>query len=263
MAELKEVRSTAHSPARVHLGTTGVSLPTRALLDFQMDQAMARDAVYESLATVSLVQELAALRNEKPALAWTSQETLSLHSTAPDRTAYLRRPDLGRRLAEATIPPSPCDLAIVLADGLSALAVNRHAVPLLSSLLSLLAADSQPWTLGPVSIVQQGRVAIGDEIGERLGARMLLMLIGERPGLSAPDSLGAYLTWNPRIGRTDAERNCISNIRPEGLGYTLAADRILTCMQAASSLHLTGVELGRQLALRTSTTDGSSFTSLP
>lgn len=266
MADLDKIDAAAHTPARVHLGTTGVSLPTRALLEFQMDQAMARDAVYESLATVSLVQEIATVQAEASGLAWTSHETLSLHSTAPDRAAYLRRPDLGRRLADGNIAPSPCDLAIVLADGLSALAVNRHAVPLVAELLALLAADTRPWTLGPISIVQQGRVAIGDEVGELLGARMLLMLIGERPGLSAPDSLGAYLTWQPRLGRTDAERNCISNIRPEGLSYAFAAERILACMRAAFSLQLTGVELGRQLALETSThkrPGAPSFTALP
>ena len=222
-----------HTPARIGLGVAGVSLPTRSLLEFQMDHAMARDAVHDELATVSLPQELAAL----------GLTPLMLHSAAPNREVYLRRPDLGRRLADVEVHASPCDLAVVLADGLSALAVNRHAIPLLQALLPLLGGLQ----LGPASVVGQGRVAIGDEIGERLGAEMVLMLIGERPGLSAPDSLGAYLTWHPRVGRTDAERNCVSNIRPEGLGYAEAATRIGTCMAAAKRLQQTGVELNRQL----------------
>ncbi|WP_263382100.1 ethanolamine ammonia-lyase subunit EutC [Granulicella arctica] len=243
MDELRHLRQGESTPARVGLGITGVSLPTRSLLTFQMDQAFARDAIQDELATVSLVQEIAALRSGS-ALQWTSEETPVLHSAARDRNVYLRRPDLGRRLAEAELAAAPCDLAIVLADGLSALAVNRHAVPLLTELLPLLAAGT---TLGPISLVVQGRVAIGDEIGERLGARMLLMLIGERPGLSAPDSLGAYLTWNPRIGRTDAERNCVSNIRPEGLSYEKAAQLIHQSMATAVQQQLTGVALNRRI----------------
>lgn len=247
MADPNELQKTTkeRTLARVHLGQTGVSLPARALLEFQMDQAQARDAVHESLAEVSLFQELAALRN---GFDWMADETLALHSAAPDRETYLRRPDLGRRLAPVALQPSPCDLAIVLADGLSALAVNRHAVPLLAELLKLFAADTRAWTVGPISVVSQGRVAIGDEIGERLGAAILLVLIGERPGLSAPDSLGAYLTWQPRIGRTDAERNCISNIRPEGLTYAVAATKIFDCIMTASRLQLTGVPSSKSLS---------------
>jgi ethanolamine ammonia-lyase small subunit len=241
MDELRRRQESALTPARVGLGITGVSLPTRSLLEFQMDQAFARDAVQDELATVSLLHDVAVLRNGSN-LEWSSEETLVLHSAARDRQVYLRRPDLGRRLAESAIAAAPCDLAIVLADGLSALAVNRHALPLLTELLPLLASSTRP---GPICLVEQGRVAIGDEIGERLGARMLLMLIGERPGLTAPDSLGAYLTWEPRVGRTDAERNCVSNIRPEGLSYAVAARKIYECMAAAKRLRLTGVALGR------------------
>ncbi len=248
MDELRRRPEGESTPARVGLGVTGVSLPTRSLLEFQMDQALARDAVQEGLATVSLVQEIAALRaftklRGLPGPVWTSDETLVLHSAARDREVYLRRPDLGRRLARTELPAAPCDLVVVLADGLSALAVNRHALPLLTELLPLLAAGTR---VGPVCLVEQGRVAIGDEIGERLGAGMVLMLIGERPGLSAPDSLGAYLTWGPRVGRTDAERNCVSNIRPEGLTYEEAARRIADCMALATRLELTGVNLNRQ-----------------
>ena len=220
-----------HTPARVGLGVTGVSLPTRALLAFQMDQAMARDAVREELAAVSLVGEAAGL----------GLKTLVLRSAARDRETYLRRPDLGRRLSEGELAAAPCDLAIVVADGLSALAVNRHAVPLVRALLPLLAG----WAVGPVCVVSQGRVAVGDEIGERLGAEMVLTLIGERPGLSAPDSLGAYITWQPRVGRTDAERNCVSNIRAEGLSYAAAAGQIARCLKAGRRLGLTGVGSGQ------------------
>ena len=186
------------------------SVPTRALLEFQLAHARARDAVHLPLAVNSLVLEL----KQK------GLESITLASAARDRDEYLRRPDLGRRLCDRLARPAgTCcareyDAAFVIADGLSALAVHRHAVPLLDLLLRDL-----DWRIAPVAIVEQGRVAIGDDIGELLGARMVVVLIGERPGLSSPDSLGAYLTWQPRPGRTDAERNCISNIRAEGLSY--------------------------------------------
>jgi len=251
MDELRRQSGSEHTPARVNLGITGVSLPTQALLEFQMAQAQACDAVQDELATVSLLRELAELRGNSTSLGWAPPATLLLHSAARDREIYLRRPDLGRRLDQAhqELPASPCDLVIVLADGLSALAVNRHALPLLQELLLLFAKDSRSWRVGPFAVVCQGRVAIGDEIGERLQAEMVLMLIGERPGLSAYDSLGAYLTWHPQVGRTDAERNCISNIRPEGLGYVAAAKQIHECMVAAAKLRLTGVDPRRQMAL--------------
>jgi ethanolamine ammonia-lyase small subunit len=223
------------TPARVRLGVRGVSLPTTAQMDLRAAHAEARDAVYEALAAVSLVEGLAALRAASPG-RWVSGKTLLLRSAAADRGTYLRRPDLGRRLAECGLAAAPCGLAMVLADGLSAMAVNRHALPLLEALLPLTTE-----TLGPVAVVEQGRVAVGDEVGERLGAEMVLMLIGERPGMSAPDSLGAYLTYAPRVGRTDAERNCVSNIRPEGLPYGAAAERIAGCLRTARRLRLTGV----------------------
>jgi ethanolamine ammonia-lyase small subunit len=163
-------------------------------------------------------------------------------SGAVDRTMYLQRPDLGRRLDEssrATLSCGPCDVSIVIADGLSALAVERHAAPLVRELLPQLAG----WTLAPICLVEQGRVAIGDEIGEALQAALSVVLIGERPGLSAPDSLGAYITWAPRAGRTDAERNCISNIRAEGLSYAQAAAQLLFYLKEARRLQLTGVGL--------------------
>jgi ethanolamine ammonia-lyase small subunit len=211
------------TPARVGLGRTGHSLPTRELLRFQLDHARACDAVYEELDP-----------------SWIPYGHLVLRSRAPDRAVYLRRPDLGRRLDPASrdlLSRGDYDTAIVIADGLSAKAVHRHAPGLLAELLPRLA----DWKLAPVTVVLQGRVAIGDEIGEALGARMAAVVIGERPGLSSPDSLGVYLTWGPRIGRTDAERNCISNIRTEGLSYAAAAGTLEFLMQQARVRQISGV----------------------
>jgi ethanolamine ammonia-lyase small subunit len=211
------------TPARVAQGRAGNSVPTAELLRFQLDHARARDAVYEPLDAASLGLPHALAR-----------------SAAPDRATYLRRPDLGRRLAEgAALQRGDYDAAFVVADGLSARAVHRHARPLLAAVERRLAG----WRLAPLTVVLQGRVAIGDEIGERLGARMAVVLIGERPGLTSPDSLGVYLTWAPRPGRTDAERNCISNIRTEGLGYEAAAATLESLMEAARRRPLTGVAL--------------------
>jgi ethanolamine ammonia-lyase small subunit len=221
----------AYTPARVALGRTGHSLPTAELLRFQLDHARARDAVYQALDANSLGVPHVVLR-----------------SAAPDRATYLRRPDLGRMLADGTkLAHGSYDAAIVIADGLSATAVHRHAVPLLEALLPRL----EGWALAPLSVVLRGRVAIGDEIGERLGAKQVVVLIGERPGLTSPDSLGIYLTWDPRPGRTDAERNCISNVRTEGIGYDLAAHKLHFLMSEARVRKLSGVGLkedaGRQL----------------
>jgi len=173
-----------------------------------------------------------------------------LHSGAQDRATYLRRPDLGRQLAvesRGRLKSGSYDVSVAMVDGLSAPAVEHHAVPLLEQLLPLL----EDWSFAPLCIVEQGRVAIGDDIAFALGARMSLVLIGERPGLSSPDSLGAYLTWSPRLGRTDAERNCISNIRLEGLGYEEAAVRLSALMREARRLELTGVMLKERLAIAT------------
>jgi ethanolamine ammonia-lyase small subunit len=218
---------TRFTNARVALGRSGNSLPTRELLRFQLDQARARDAVYEELDPRSLPAPHVVVR-----------------SAARDRGVYLRRPDLGRVLsAESmdTLQPGDYDAAIVLADGLSALAVNRHATPLLAALTPLLAAEE--WRMAPLTVALQARVALGDEIGKRLGARQVVMLIGERPGLTAPDSLGIYLTYDPRPGRTEAERNCISNVRPEGLPYELAGRKLHFLMSEARARKLTGVAL--------------------
>ena len=170
---------------------------------------------------------------------------LRLHSAAADRKTYLQRPDLGRSLDEASratlagLQSERRELALIVADGLSALAVERHAAPLLRELVRGL----EGWRLAPICVVEQGRVAIGDEIGAALNAQLCVVLIGERPGLSSPDSLGAYITWQPRPGRTDAERNCISNIRAEGLGYQQAAAQLRFYLNEARRRQLTGVAL--------------------
>jgi len=221
------------TPARVNLGRRGHSLPTAELLRFQLDHARARDAVQQPLDPASLGRPLVLLR-----------------SAAADRAEYLRRPDLGRRLNDASraaLAPGDYDAAIVIADGLSAPAVHHHAIPTLEAITELLAAED--WKLGPLTVVLQGRVAIGDEIGGLLRARMVAVLIGERPGLTSPDSLGIYLTWDPRPGRTDAERNCISNIRTDGIGYALAARKLHFLMTESRARKLSGVALKEDLPL--------------
>jgi ethanolamine ammonia-lyase small subunit len=185
-------------------------------------------------------------------------QTLVVHSAASDRLTYLQRPDLGRRLDAAsagtlqglhgddrttTLASNRFSLALVVADGLSALAVECHAAPFIAALLRLLGADETPWSLAPLVLVRQGRVAIGDEIGALLLADLVLVLIGERPGLSSPDSMGLYLTWDPKLGRTDAERNCISNIRPEGLQVEDAAHRAAWLLREARKRQVTGIAL--------------------
>jgi ethanolamine ammonia-lyase small subunit len=208
------------TPARVALGRTGASLPTREVLAFALDHARARDAVHIPFDAMAVAQQLEAL----------GLQTLQVDSAAADRATYLRRPDLGRRLAPQSRAlldqraRSEPDVLVVVADGLSSTAVHAHAALLLSALAPH--ASAQGWRLGPVVLAHQARVALGDEIGALMGARFLVLLVGERPGLSSADSLGAYLTYAPRVGRSDAERNCISNIRPAGLGYDDAAARI-------------------------------------
>jgi len=215
------------TPARVGLGRTGHSLPTAELLRFQLDHARARDAVYEELDPMALGLPHILLRSE-----------------AADRGTYLRRPDRGRALStesRARLEKGSYDGAIAVVDGLSARAVHHHAAPLLQELLPRLAAED--WRMAPLTVVFGGRVAIGDEIGQRLGARLVAVLIGERPGLSSPDSLGVYLTWDPHPGRADAERNCISNIRTEGMSYRIAAHTLYFLMREARARKLTGVAL--------------------
>ncbi|MFJ4193701.1 ethanolamine ammonia-lyase subunit EutC [Pseudomonas sp. NPDC089534] len=236
------------TPARIALGRTGTSLPTRAQLDFQYAHAQARDAVHLPFDHAGLAGQL----NGR------GRDSLLLHSAASDRNSYLQRPDLGRRLSDASAQalreyaaahPGGVDLAIVVADGLSALAVHRHTVPFLTRLEEQMGADG--WSCAPVILVEQGRVAIGDEIGQLLGARMVVMLIGERPGLSSPDSLGLYFTYNPKVGLTDAYRNCISNVRLEGLSYGMAAHRLLYLMREACRRQLSGVNLKDEAQVQT------------
>jgi ethanolamine ammonia-lyase small subunit len=220
------------TPARVGLESTGVSLSTRALLNFQLAHARARDAVHAAIDVRMLCDELR--RCELPALA--------LQSKAGDRATYLRRPDLGRTLSEdstALLTPGEYDVVFVIADGLSALAVERHALRLVQAVLTLITG----WRVAPVCVVEQGRVAIGDAIGAALHAPLAVVMIGERPGLSSPDSLGVYVTWEPRKGRKDAERNCISNIREEGLDYAAAARRLHYYMQESRRRQMTGLGL--------------------
>jgi ethanolamine ammonia-lyase small subunit len=255
------------TPARIGLGRSGTALPTAAQLDFQLAHARARDAVYAALDTERIQADLRGL----------GLTALPLHSQASDRPTYLRRPDLGRKLSSESrqilvmpglVPgihetteqllvdgrgkpghdghkKEGCDIAFVIADGLSATAVNAHAVPLIAAVLPQLGG----WRIGPVAVVAEGRVAIGDEIGGLLGADLVVVLIGERPGLSAADSLGVYMTWQPAPGAVDAARNCLSNIRPEGMPIADAADALIRLITAARQHRMTGVSLSQRLAL--------------
>lgn len=256
--------------ARIALGRAGVSMPTAAHLAFQLAHAQARDAVHLTLDTLGVATSLQDL----------GLSTLLLHSQAPDRAAYLQRPDWGRRLdapshqaiahwreaaqGQAPLPlrlqaqsdattqtATPVfDLALVVADGLSALAIHQNAAPLIAKLLQHLTADTaQTWSIAPVAVVEQARVAIGDEIGVALKAQAVVVLIGERPGLSSPDSLGIYLTWSPQIGTTDAQRNCISNVRPAGLSIDAAAHTLYRLLSQARLQQRSGLQLKMDVAL--------------
>ena len=226
------------TPARIALGRAGAAQPTRDLLDFAFAHARARDAVRMPLDAATVAAAVAELGHDVVAVA----------SAAPDRAAYLARPDLGRTLSEASETmlaaraATPSDLAVVVADGLSSPAAARNAVPLLAALGPWIAAAG--WRLAPIVIATQARVALGDVVADRLRAAAVLMLIGERPGLSAPDGLGAYLTFAPKPGATsDAERNCLSNIRPGGMGFDQAAFRIAWLLGEAFRRRLTGIAL--------------------
>ncbi|MBR0817171.1 ethanolamine ammonia-lyase subunit EutC [Bradyrhizobium liaoningense] len=233
------------TPARVALGRSGASVPTRALLDFTLDHARARDAVHAVLDAARLASDLRAL----------GLVVTEARSRAADRGDYLRRPDLGRQLDADSVEllsrhaAEPCQLAVVIGDGLSAAAVHAHAVALVSHLLPLL-AEGNDVAIGRVVVASGARVALGDEIGAILGARMVVTLIGERPGLSAPDSLGAYLTFAPKPGRTDAERNCVSNLHKSGLSYDEAAFKIAWLVREGMAREVTGVALKDESADR-------------
>ena len=224
-----------YTAARIALGRTGSSVPTDYLLQFQLAHAKARDAVYAKLTTELLQEELQKL----------SQQSIVVHSKALDRTTYLKRPDLGRQLNEESaeklkaLPSSAYDICFVLADGLSAFAVEQNALPLLKAVLPKLSA----YSIAPICIALQSRVALGDEIAYLLNSRMVIILIGERPGLSAADSMGIYLTYQPKPGTTDERRNCISNIRLGGLHPTFAAEKALYLINESFRLKLSGVAL--------------------
>ncbi len=214
--------------ARVALGRAGDALPTHRELEFRAAHAAARDAVHSPLDVDALRADLGG-------------DVLAVASAAPDRATYLQRPDLGRQLAEGTaLPRAGADLAVVLADGLSPRAVAEHGPGLVAALRERLPG----WTLAPLVVATQARVALGDAVGEALGVRAVVVLIGERPGLSSADSLGVYLTWDPRPGRADSERNCVSNVRPpHGLSYAQAADTVAALLGAARELGASGVVL--------------------
>jgi ethanolamine ammonia-lyase small subunit len=229
-------RLRAATPARIDLARAGASIATRDHLAFQLDHARARDAVHEPLDAASLAKGLA--ERQLP--------FVRLRSAAADRQTYLARPDLGRRLEERSrkeldVHSGSYELAFVLADGLSARAVANHALPVLDLALPLLLRSR--WRIGPIVIAEQARVAIGDEIGQTLGAALVAVLIGERPGLTSPDSLGIYITWQPAVGRLDAERNCLSNIRPQGMPYAEAARRLCYLCSEAKRIGRTGIAL--------------------
>jgi ethanolamine ammonia-lyase small subunit len=222
--------------ARIGLGRVGASATTQATLDFAMDHAHARDAIHTPLDTAALAQQLQA----------SGLNTLLAWSQARTRTEYLRRPDLGRLLADDCLPrlqpttePEVNRLTIIIADGLSSLAPANHALPLIEALRSNLHA----WQLDAIVLATQARVALADEIGRVRGAEATLVLIGERPGLKSADSLGAYLTYRPHPGCTDADRNCVSNIRSGGLTYASAAFRLVHLLHGARALGRSGVEL--------------------
>lgn len=227
----------ALTPARVGLGRSGSALPTAALLDFTLDHARARDAVHAAFDTAGLAASLGAL----------GLDPVQVASLAPDRRDYLRRPDLGRTLDPdsrarlAGRAREACDLALVIADGLSPTAVHLHAAAVTAHLLPRL--EESGIAVGQAVVASGARVALGDAIGEILNARVVAVLIGERPGLSAPDSLGAYLTFGPKVGRSDAERNCVSNIHASGLSSTEAAFKVAWLIREALARGLTGVAL--------------------
>ena len=236
----------AGTSARIALGRAGGSLPTHEWLDFKSAHAAARDAVHNVFSADQLAGEIAKL----------GVQTLIVGSAAPDRATFLQRPDLGRRLdppsqqlLEAFVPPPDRpELAIVVSDGLSALAVHTQAAPLLAELLPKLSNDG--WRLAPIVIARFGRVALQDQVGSLLGAQLSLMLIGERPGLGSPDSLGAYLVYDPKPGNTDAQRNCVSNIRPEGLPIPAAAETLHYLLSESRQRQLSGVQLKDQRVLQ-------------
>ena len=231
--------------ARIAIGRSGISQPTQPQLAFQLAHAKARDAVQLALDVPQLLQDLEA------AGVPGATNFHVLNSAASDRLSYLQRPDLGRRLSDASRAvlagqtavtlERRHDISLVIADGLSALAIALNAAPFLTALMRQLAPEN--WSMAPLAVVRLGRVAVADEVGEQLGARIVVLLIGERPGLSSPDSLGLYVTWMPRVGLNDADRNCISNVRPAGLGYEEAARKLHYLLREMRARKISGVSL--------------------
>ncbi|MFG1318530.1 ethanolamine ammonia-lyase subunit EutC [Xanthobacter autotrophicus] len=226
-----------HTPARIALGRTGASLPTDEVLRFALAHAQARDAVHTPFDADGVAVEVESF----------GFATLRVSSAAPARDIYLRRPDLGRRLSDesratlAAAAGGPVDLVMVVADGLSSAAIHAQTKPFLAAFKPFIA--QQGWSLAPVVIASGARVALGDEVGALLKARACVLLVGERPGLSSPDSLGLYLTFDPQVGRSDAERNCISNVRPDGLSFEAAAFKLAWHIREALRRRITGVDL--------------------
>lgn len=236
--------------ARIGLGRVGNSIPTNELLAFQLDHARAIDAVHKALDVKALLEHLS---TSQPLYNATSMNPIVLNSKARDRMEYLQRPDLGRQLNEASWQQlleqrseadAEYDLAIVVADGLSSTAIQNHAVPVLDRLVEKLGTDTKNnWSIAPLTIVSQGRVAIGDDVGECLNAKITMILIGERPGLTSPDSMGIYMTWAPKRGAKESSRNCISNIRPEGLGYDEASNKAFYLLSESIRRQISGIKL--------------------
>jgi len=231
--------------ARIGLGRVGTSIPTAELLRFQLSHAQAIDAVHVPLNINDLCEQFEHSESLKPYLP-----LKQLHSKANDRIEYLQRPDLGRQLDNQSIEQlhqiagEPYDLVFVIADGLSSYAIAHHAQLFLEKLISRLEeSNNKKLNIAPICVVQQGRVAVGDDVCEALNAKQVILLIGERPGLSSPDSMGLYLTWNAKSGTEDSLRNCISNIRPEGLNYDAAVNKAHYLLQESQQKKLSGVNL--------------------
>ncbi|MDC7242825.1 MAG: ethanolamine ammonia-lyase subunit EutC [Sphaerochaetaceae bacterium] len=236
-----------YTDARIGLGRAGISIPTSHSLEFQLAHAQAQDAVHLPLDVETVIEQL-----ENANLYQEIFTPILLHSQAINRTTYLQRPDLGRRLDKKsietlkkvnTLNDEKYDLSIVIVDGLSSLAIKENASIFIKRLVESLNVDKEDWSLAPITIVQQGRVAVGDEVGDILNSEITIVLIGERPGLSSPDSMGLYLTYNPKVGLTDESRNCISNIRTEGLSYEEAIKKTMYLLKESRRLELSGVNL--------------------
>ncbi len=223
--------------ARIALGRTGASLPTKEVLGFSLSHARAKDAIHTPFDRASVATKLRQM----------GLESINVSSAAPNRAIYLTRPDLGRKLSQDSREEllekdyPPVDVALFIGDGLSSKAVHKQAVPLIGHLMSYM--KDLDLKIAPVVLAEQSRVALGDEVGALLNAKLVAVLIGERPGLSSPDSLGVYITYNPMVGRLESDRNCISNIRPEGLSYEKAAFKMAWLIENAFAMGKTGIEL--------------------